>query len=385
MPDVMDLDYVYCNTSEAVKGAAAVLNTSTILAFDCEGRNLGALGGKLSLISLRNFLSGHSTQTFLIDTVALKGKSLEPIYDILRSNRIRKVVFDGRKDYSCLFHDRKVDIQNVLDLQLADVKSRAIRGEGDTWRIVRLSESVPTWELSQNAPKYEGIHKISGMKKCAEEHLGWKAEKDSKLDHELWLERPLSGKHLFHAIEDVVIIGWLYNVFDEAGFLYAQIMDDSLRYVSVWKDRRPEADEIYLGPRCNALVAKETSLDRAFYEVGEIPRRNAVSATLLKGYMNGVFVLALVGWGSVGEPQTVVAEVEERAAKGGEGEEGGGELEVEEKAREAEENVHMEPAREEQVGACEAEEAHLPAEVLAAIVDEELFLVYLQVDFTHKG
>lgn len=65
------------------------------------------------------------------------------------------------------------------------------------------------------------------------------------VDHSLWLQRPLAVGHLQYAVKDVVTISDLYNVFDAAGYLYPQISDDSSRYVSIWKDRRPAANDIF--------------------------------------------------------------------------------------------------------------------------------------------
>ncbi|KAG6884243.1 hypothetical protein C0993_012835, partial [Termitomyces sp. T159_Od127] len=230
----------------SIRKAFAVLNTSSIVALDCEGRDLGEVGGKLSLISLRTIRPAHCAQAFLIDTVRLKGERLRPIYDILESTHVRKVVYDGRKDFSCLFHDRHVEIRNVVDLQLADIKSREIRGENDADRVMRLGQVVPRWELLRKPHLYNNIHKLSGMAKSAEEHLGLKIEMHAvKFDHSLWLERPLVAAQLLYAAKDVVMISDLYNAFDAAGYLYPQIFDDSSRYVSIWKDRRPAADDIF--------------------------------------------------------------------------------------------------------------------------------------------
>lgn len=178
MADLTDLDFVLCDTGIAIQKAVAILSTSSILALDCEGRDLGDTGGKLSLISLRTIRPAHSAQAFLIDTVRLRGERLRPIYDILESTRVRKVVYDGRKDFSCLFHDRRVEIRNVIDLQLVDIKSREMRGENHADRILRLGQVVPKWELSRKPHLYNNIHKLSGMNKSAEEHLGQKIERN---------------------------------------------------------------------------------------------------------------------------------------------------------------------------------------------------------------
>ncbi|KAG6805914.1 hypothetical protein H0H92_013484, partial [Tricholoma furcatifolium] len=147
---------------------------------DCEGDDLGKAGGKLSLISLRNF-EDSAAQTFLIDAVAVAwGKSeLRPIYDILESGAICKVMYDGRKDFNSLLHDCGVEIKNVVDLQLADIKSRQSRGEGDTDRLCRLGQIIPQWKLKRSPHLHANIHKLSGMKQCAEEHLELKAERNT--------------------------------------------------------------------------------------------------------------------------------------------------------------------------------------------------------------
>ncbi|KNZ78887.1 hypothetical protein J132_09133 [Termitomyces sp. J132] len=268
MADLTDLDYVLCDTELSISNAAAVLSSSSLLALDCEGRGLGETG-------------------FLIDTVRLKGERLRPIYDILESTSIPKVVYDGRKDFSCLFHDRRVEIRNVIDLQLVDIKSREIRGENDADRLLRLGQVVPKWELARNSHLYRNVHKLCGMNRSAEEHLGLKVEKNApKFDHSLWLERPLATEQLLYAVKDVVMISDLYNAFDAAGYLYPQIHDDSSRYVSIWKDRRPTADDIY---RELALRAGEIFLGHVIQNQpgAVVLQGNAWSAVRQKISMDG--------------------------------------------------------------------------------------------------
>jgi exonuclease 3'-5' domain-containing protein 1 len=114
-----------------------VLSQHSHIILDCEGRTLGAAGGKLSLLNLgvsqEDDDGDEHLSIFVIDVLAFqknKAVHLAPIFDILKSEDIFKVVFDGRMDSSELLHGHGVKLNNVLGLQLADVLSREKRGEG---------------------------------------------------------------------------------------------------------------------------------------------------------------------------------------------------------------------------------------------------------------
>ncbi|KAF5373972.1 hypothetical protein D9615_009915 [Tricholomella constricta] len=241
----LDFDYTFCDTASSVQAALPVLQNSAILAFDCEGQHLGIAGGRLSLISLHTIPPSpdDNPRTFIFDVMRLKRKALRDVYDILESNDVLKVVFDGRKDYSCLFHDRRVNFRNVVDLQLADVRSRRVRGEGDAARMKRLQDCMQQRELYRNRHLYLQVHKLNGLKNCAKEHLGYTAPRGPRFDHSLWLERPLAEDYIRHAVEDVVLIRSLYLSFRDAGYLYPKISDDSMCYVSLYNDRQPRYDD----------------------------------------------------------------------------------------------------------------------------------------------
>lgn len=166
------VDYTLCDTAALLASALEDLKTSTALAFDCEGQSLGTRGGSLSLLSFRAIVASASSsnKTYIIDAVRLSTQDLRPIFDILESNEVLKVVFDGRMDYSCLYHDHGVQMRRVLDLQLADIKSRTTRGEGEAERLGRLGRLIPGGDLAVNHNRYMAIHKLGGLRQCAEEH-----------------------------------------------------------------------------------------------------------------------------------------------------------------------------------------------------------------------
>ncbi|KDQ61589.1 hypothetical protein JAAARDRAFT_704997 [Jaapia argillacea MUCL 33604] len=122
-------NYKFCDTSAALKDAIDDLKVKSHIAFDCEGINLGQSGGHLSLVTLADASSASST-IYVLDILALDASALQPLFSLLGSKTSIKIVFDGRMDFSELFHRYNVELATVLDLQLVDVQSRVVRGEG---------------------------------------------------------------------------------------------------------------------------------------------------------------------------------------------------------------------------------------------------------------
>jgi exonuclease 3'-5' domain-containing protein 1 len=148
-----------------------------VLVLDCEGKTLGIEGGILSLISLRA-LEPEISRTYLIDTVSLTKDQLNPIFDIIQSSSVTKIMYDGRKDFSELYHGCSVHLRGVLDLQLADVDSRRQRGENQWKQISRLLSFLPGREIYRKQYLYTAVHKLSGLESCIGEHKIIKIKKN---------------------------------------------------------------------------------------------------------------------------------------------------------------------------------------------------------------
>jgi hypothetical protein len=159
---------VFCDTAAKCQTAASALETSLVLVLDCEGHNLGTSSGKLSLILLRDATA--DSQTYIIDALRLPLTSLRPILDLLRSPNIRKIVFDGRMDFSMLYHELGIELHNVLDLQLVDIMSRFTRGEGMERQGRRLRSWLKTNELRTQPQLYFQVHRLNGLDGCIAEH-----------------------------------------------------------------------------------------------------------------------------------------------------------------------------------------------------------------------
>lgn len=162
-------DYVLCNDSSSLADAVAAVKSASVVVLDCEGKDLGAKGGTLSLISLQA-LEPETSRTYLLDAISLTKDQLNPIFNMLQSSSVTKIVFDGRMDFSELHHGYSIYLRGVLDLQLADVDSRHQRGEDDKKQLSRLVPFLHFREISGQPGSYSAVHKLCGLEQCIREH-----------------------------------------------------------------------------------------------------------------------------------------------------------------------------------------------------------------------
>ncbi|KAJ6561971.1 ribonuclease H-like domain-containing protein [Mycena capillaripes] len=245
----MDIDFTYCDKEIDLPEATKSLQDCPILFFDCEGEDLGVQSGQLWLISLGTSSPG-SQRIYLFDVLAIGTEGLKPIFDILASNRIQKVLFDGRMDQSALYHECGVTMQNVLDLQLADIKSRPRRGEkrGSKEQLDRLLRYIPRSEIDAHRELYQKVQRLAGLGEAVREHK-------VKVD-ELSLATKASGRNiewtnppsrelLIYAANDIRLITSLWSHLAQSGYLDKRLPVESLRYVTIWNGSQPAQEEIY--------------------------------------------------------------------------------------------------------------------------------------------
>ena len=173
-----------CNTEVVLTTALPALQGCSTLILDCEGLRLGERGGSLSLVTLRT-TAPSLIRTYLIDVVSLPRTALEPVFDILRSPNVCKVLFDGRMDYSAIYHSYCVELKNVLDVQLVDVSSRHTKGEGQAAQFRRLQRYLPYINIYSNMEAYQQVHKLSSLNECLEEHTSMITGKRCGVDFRL--------------------------------------------------------------------------------------------------------------------------------------------------------------------------------------------------------
>lgn len=256
-------DYVWCDDERSLEDAIDSIKLCSEVILDCEGQDLGQKGGSLSLISFRT-IGFKAPKTYLIDAVSLDKNTLRPVFDIIQSRSSpTKIMFDGRMDYSELFHGHGTPIRNVLDLQLADIYSRRQRGEGEERQLLRLSPYLRRGEVVGQRNCYTQVQKLCSLQQCISEHgvnsgiqnddtsgqscpsTGKPQLTRSSVAHKLWLKRPLSEEYLRYAARDVYLIGLLYNHFETNGYISGQLSAQSDRYVAIWEDAKPGQRDVY--------------------------------------------------------------------------------------------------------------------------------------------
>jgi exonuclease 3'-5' domain-containing protein 1 len=177
--------YTLCDTLELVDQAVRTLSQSSVIFLDCEGQVLGQTDGILSLIGLgvthENMDGDIELSIFLVDVLAFAHNSdmalyLRPLFEILSSEAIHKVVFDGRMDASELLHGYGVQLRGVLDLQIADVMSRKKRAETLDKQLYRLLGFLGKHELLQNRNLYMYVHRLNSLQGALKEHGHQKVE-----------------------------------------------------------------------------------------------------------------------------------------------------------------------------------------------------------------
>ncbi|XP_038056124.1 piRNA biogenesis protein EXD1-like [Patiria miniata] len=150
------------------------------LSVNCEGEDLSRRG-KLSLVCVASALGKY---TFLFDIKTLGAKVFdEGMREILEDPGREKLMFDCRQDSDCLWHQYKVKLANVLDLQPIEVIFRELR-----------------------ARKPDRKRLVSGYMRCLQNYRGSAQARLIQLktacrplmanSGRVWMERPIQNKLL---------------------------------------------------------------------------------------------------------------------------------------------------------------------------------------------
>ncbi|KZS87955.1 hypothetical protein SISNIDRAFT_279833 [Sistotremastrum niveocremeum HHB9708] len=257
MPSIKS-EYLLCDDNSLLEEVIESLTDSPTLILDCEAKDLGSIGGQLSLLNL-GIASSLSTSKpctepnhpiFLIDVLAFTKAELRPLYDFLEDPSVLKVVFDGRQDFSELWHGEGVELKNVIDLQLADITSRSLRGEGQREQLQRLGRYLKRDEVNRpdRRSRYTRIHKVCGLEACVREHDFTTVYSGSQAspDHSKWLSRPLTASQLSYAARDISYIDSLYSHFKKMGYIRPSLTQESEEYITLHLDSRPSSDDRFV-------------------------------------------------------------------------------------------------------------------------------------------
>ncbi|KAJ6493731.1 ribonuclease H-like domain-containing protein [Mycena vitilis] len=242
--------YVFCDKANELPGIIDDLQGSSTLFVDCEGTNLGTKSGHLSLIAVGAPSKGRP---YIIDVQVIGKEASRPIFVLLESTQVRKAMFDWRMDQSALFHEYGVILQNVVDLQLADIKSRRLRGEGMKEEMSRLCPYLPrnAVKATSNVTLYRDLRMLAGLGKAVKEHgiEGVKKKLKIKGAHRniLWKHNVVPRPQIIlrYTANDISLISSLWAHFEQAGYIDEDLPEQSLKYIRMWLDCQPEEGDRY--------------------------------------------------------------------------------------------------------------------------------------------
>ncbi|KAI6125999.1 ribonuclease H-like domain-containing protein [Pisolithus croceorrhizus] len=221
--------YVYCNELPSVAYATRILADCSVLIIDCEGRNIGVLGGALSLLCIG---TERAEQIFVFDVLALKPfkSHLQPLLHILTDSTVKKVMWDCRNDFLEIENEYNIMLSGIVDLQLAEIQARTtVKREGDLQRRLRFTRgvrAVPMRTIDQNPELFFQVHRLQGMDACIRQAGLSATGKDPEVvamhqaaGSSIWMNRPLPSKLLAYAAHDIELIGTLYEYFKKSAWI----------------------------------------------------------------------------------------------------------------------------------------------------------------------
>ena len=208
-------DFELIETNSRLKEMLKILSSSDCMAIDCEGVDLGQLGGQLSLIQIATRKPGSKALSiYIVDVTLLDWRAfhhrLDPsdesspsLKSLLESTEVTKLIFDARSDASALSRQFNVRLKGAYDLQLAEVAARQMKSSGASW-LMGLDKALGTC-LTATAAMNEDL--IWGG------HVSKTYHQSGKM--EVWKERPLSEEMLHYAAADVRYLHSLRDVLDK--------------------------------------------------------------------------------------------------------------------------------------------------------------------------
>ncbi|XP_069104946.1 piRNA biogenesis protein EXD1-like [Argopecten irradians] len=220
-------DHTLIDNKGAIASAFSEIKSRKLIAVDCEGVNLSRKG-QLTILTIAT-----ETKVFIFDVFKL-GQSVfdNGLREILESKSIEKLMFDCRQDSDSLWHQFKVKITGVLDLQLLDIiyrrKNRPRRTQ--TQSIKRCDRD---WE----------VENINGYKRCLENYvydaklLKQKEKGNNELrdNYEIWKVRPLSETLIDYCVVDVVAMFPMYRKLKESDEILPRLSVASEKYADIWR------------------------------------------------------------------------------------------------------------------------------------------------------
>ncbi|XP_068699689.1 piRNA biogenesis protein EXD1-like [Montipora foliosa] len=217
------------------------------IAVDCEGLSLSRKGA-LTIITVAT-----EDKAYIFDVLKL-GKAVFSggLGEILEDKSCEKLMFDCREDSDALWHQFRVKLTGVLDLQLLEIfhRRRSAAARSQSWT-----------KHNPRSQRTDEVESIYGFRRCLELYVqdtemikmkekGAQAFKHG--DKETWKKRPLTTELLQYCVVDTMGMFKLYDKLKDAeGRDKARLQVASERYVDLYRGKTQRYFDQY---ETNALL-----------------------------------------------------------------------------------------------------------------------------------
>ncbi|XP_021372129.1 piRNA biogenesis protein EXD1-like [Mizuhopecten yessoensis] len=198
------------------------------IALFCEGVEVSRKG-QLSVIII-----GTTTKVYIFDILKLGKEAFNNgLRDILQDKTKEKLMFDCREDSDCLYHQFKVQLSGVLDLQLLEVMYR---------KTSSAPSSIDGACPSRRSEMVDAIDNVTGFVKCIEVHTKDKDVRKAMdrswigYDGKKWLKRPLQQSIEVYCCAKTSAMFTLFENLNGHGENLPRLRVASERYVNLLKD-----------------------------------------------------------------------------------------------------------------------------------------------------
>ncbi|KAJ7373078.1 hypothetical protein OS493_014225 [Desmophyllum pertusum] len=252
-----DYDYRLVDGDTGLQDAISELKRkiaerNTLLAVDCEGDSLSREGA-LTIITVAT-----EEKVYIFDVLKL-GQLIfsSGLGEILEDNSRKKLMFDCRQDSDALWHQFKVKLSGVFDLQLLEVIYRRENpSSGSTANTPQFStkNKLRGGRRSRRSQRIDEVERIYGFGRCIELYLQdeklikikEKGKELLKEDKEVWTKRPLTDELIQYCIVDTMAMFRLNNKMkDVNGGEQARLRVASEKYVDLYRGKTERSFDEY--------------------------------------------------------------------------------------------------------------------------------------------
>ena len=223
-----------------------ITERNTLIAVDCEGDSLSRKGA-LTIITVAT-----EEKVFIFDVLKL-GQLVftSGLGEILEDKSREKLMFDCRQDSDALWHQFKIKLTGVLDLQLLEVMYRCNPMDTPAYTPQFSTKKNRRIRRSQLTDEVENIY---GFRDCIEEYvedekmvnIKDEGSKLFKYSRKVWTRRPLPDSLIQYCIVDTMGMFKLYKELKkQTGGELARLRIASERYADMYRSKTERSYDDY--------------------------------------------------------------------------------------------------------------------------------------------